>query len=412
MIKSGSSASGDWHQRTVIAAGMTSGLGDFCYETARAVLPGFSAALGIPAAVLGLIEGLAEAMASLMKSVAGWIAERLGIRKGLVVLGYALTPIGQALMALALAWPLLLVGRVLSWFGKGLRGPLRDAIIAQAVASGARGRAFGLHRSLDTLGAVLGPLAAVGVLEWARHWLDADADPVGSFRLVLWLSLIPGVLAVLIFACFVRDEGIKPNPRFRLREAFSTWPPRFRRYLSAVFLFGLGDVSPVLIILAATAVLTPEFGALAAAQFGALLYGLRNLVQVVASWPAGWLADRLGHLPILLAGYGLGLLAMILLASAFLAVASSVLLVAAFVVFGLSAAVQEALESTVAAELSGLGGIALKLGVLGSANGLSRLLGNTLVGFLWTALSPVAGLMAAATTMMLGGLLLAAVPRR
>ncbi|GIX33569.1 MAG: MFS transporter [Lysobacterales bacterium] len=410
MVKSGSSASGDWHQRTVIAAGMTSGLGDFCYETARAVLPGFSAALGVPAAVLGLIEGLAEAMASLMKSLAGWIAERLGTRKGLVVLGYALTPIGQALMALALAWPLLLLGRVLSWLGKGLRGPLRDAIIAQAVASGARGRAFGLHRSLDTLGAVLGPLAAVGLLEWARHWLDAD--PVGPFRLVLWLSLIPGVLAVLIFARFVRDEGIKPNPRFRLRETFSAWPPSFRRYLGAVFLFGLGDVSPVLIILAATAVLTPELGALAAAQFGALLYGLRNLVQVVASWPAGWLADRLGHLPILLAGYGLGLMGMILLASAFLAEASSVLLVAAFLVVGLSAAVQEALESTVAAELSGLDGIALKLGVLGSANGLSRLLGNTLVGFLWTALSPFAGLMAAATTMMLGGLLLAAVPRR
>jgi MFS family permease len=410
VVKSGSSASGDWHQRTVIAAGMTSGLGDFCYETARAVLPGFSAALGVPAAVLGLIEGLAEAMASLMKSLAGWIAERLGTRKGLVVLGYALTPIGQALMALALAWPLLLLGRVLSWLGKGLRGPLRDAIIAQAVASGARGRAFGLHRSLDTLGAVLGPLAAVGLLEWARHWLDAD--PVGPFRLVLWLSLIPGVLAVLIFARFVRDEGIKPNPRFRLRETFSAWPPSFRRYLGAVFLFGLGDVSPVLIILAATAVLTPELGALAAAQFGALLYGLRNLVQVVASWPAGWLADRLGHLPILLAGYGLGLMGMILLASAFLAEASSVLLVAAFLVVGLSAAVQEALESTVAAELSGLDGIALKLGVLGSANGLSRLLGNTLVGFLWTALSPFAGLMAAATTMMLGGLLLAAVPRR
>ncbi len=388
---------------------MTSGLGDFCYETARAVLPGFAAVLGIPPFVLGLIEGLAEAVSSLMKSLAGWIAERVGRRKALVLLGYALTPLGQGLVALAGGWLLVLIGRLISWVGKGLRGPLRDAIIAQAVAAGERGRAFGLHRSLDTLGALLGPLAGVALLEWAARL--PFADETASFRMVLWLSLLPGVLAVLVFARFVRDEGSLPNPRFRLREAFSGWPVRFRRYLGAVFLYGAGDVSPVLAILAATAVLAPELGMLQAAQAAALLYALRNLIQVAASWPAGLLADRFGHQPVLLAGYLLGALAMLLLASAFLAEAA-LLLLAAFVFLGLSAAVQEALESTVAAELSGIRGIALKLGVLGTANGVARLLANALVGALWSAFSPAAGFFAAAALMAIGSLLLASVSRR
>lgn len=389
---------------------MTSGLGDFCYETARAVLPGFAAALGVPPFLLGLIEGLAEAVSSLMKSLAGWIAERVGKRKALVLIGYALTPLGQGLVALAGGWLLILIGRLMSWAGKGLRGPLRDAIIAQAVDARERGRAFGLHRSLDTLGALLGPLAGVALLEWAGRL--PFADETASFRLVLWISLVPGVLAVLVFARFVRDEGSRPNPRFRLKEAFSAWPVSFRRYLGAVFLYGAGDVSPVLTILAATAILTPELGMLAAAQAGALLYALRNLIQVSASWPAGLIADRVGHLPVLLVGYFLGGFAMLLLAAAFLGEAPLPPLIAAFVFLGLSAAVQEALESTVAAELSGIRGIALKLGVLGTANGFARLLANALVGALWSAYSPASGFVAAAALMASGSLLLASTARR
>jgi MFS family permease len=374
------------------------------------VLPGFAATLGVPAAALGLIEGLAEAASSLMKSVSGWIAERVGHRKALVLLGYAATPLGQGLMALAAGWPLLLLGRLLSWIGKGLRGPLRDAIIAQAVVAGERGRAFGFHRALDTLGAVFGPLAGVALLHWAAGL--SSEDPEAPFRLVLWLSLLPGFLAVAVFAAWVRDEGSQPHPRLRLAEALAAWPAPFRRYLGAVFLYGVGDISPVLAILAVTVALAPELGALEAAQVGALLYALRNAVQVLASWPSGLLADRFGHVPVLLAGYLLGVLAMLLLGCALLSGTPLPFLAAAFAIAGLSTAVQEALESTVAAELSGLSGIALKLGVLGSANGVSRLLGNALVGLLWSAVSPVAGLLAAAAAMVLGSVRLAAVPRR
>ena len=143
-----------WMNRTVAGAGLTSALGDFCYETTTVILPGFLATLGVPAAALGLIEGTADAVASFTRMVSGYIADRLGHRKLLVLVGYGLTPVGQMLLALAMGWPLILLGRMVSWFGKGLRGPLRDAIVIQAVSEQARGRAFGFHRAADSVGAV------------------------------------------------------------------------------------------------------------------------------------------------------------------------------------------------------------------------------------------------------------------
>lgn len=220
-----------WLNRTVAGAGLTSALGDFCYETTTVILPGFLAVLGIPAAVLGIVEGVADAVASSTKMVSGYVADKLGHRKLLVLVGYGLTPFGQVLIALAAGWPLLLLGRVVSWFGKGLRGPLRDAIVIQAVSAQTRGRAFGFHRAMDTVGAVVGPLLGVGLLGWAQTWHWDDA--AGPFRLVLWLSVIPGVLAVLAFLTLVQDPQHSPNPALKffsaLRElpyaSSATWVP-------------------------------------------------------------------------------------------------------------------------------------------------------------------------------------------
>ena len=150
-----------WLNRTVAGAGLTSALGDFCYETTTVILPGFLTVLGVPAAALGTIEGVADAVASFTEMVAGYIADRFGHRKLLVLVGYGLTPLGQTLIALAVGWPPILLGRAVSWFGKGLRGPLRDAIVVQSITAETRGRAFGFHRAMDTIGAVAGPLLGV-----------------------------------------------------------------------------------------------------------------------------------------------------------------------------------------------------------------------------------------------------------
>lgn len=390
-----------WLNRTVGGVGLTSALGDFCYETTTVILPGFLAVLGLPAAMLGLIEGLADAVASFTKMAAGYIADKLGHRKALVLAGYGLTPAGQALIALAAGWPLLLLGRLVSWFGKGLRGPLRDAIVVQAITPTARGRAFGFHRAMDTLGAVAGPLLGVALLGWAQTLTWADA--AGPFRLVFWLTLIPGVLAVFSFLILVEDPGHSPNPALRFGTALRNLPGRFRRYLGAVGLFGIGDFSHSLLILAATELLTPSLGVVQAARVAGMLYVVRNITQVAASYPVGALADRVGAMPVLVAGYVLGVLTAVLTAAAFWFSLDAISVLAAiFVLAGLYMAVQEALEAVVTAEMVDQEQLGMSYGALGTVNGTAKFVSSSLVGVCWTAVTPAFGFGLAALLMAAG----------
>lgn len=395
-----------WLNRTVAGVGLTSALGDFCYETTTVILPGFLAVLGIPAATLGLIEGAADALASFTKMVSGFIADKLGHRKALVLVGYALTPLGQALIALAAGWPLLLAGRLLSWFGKGLRGPLRDAIVIQAISPETRGRAFGFHRAMDTIGAVAGPLLGVALLGLAHDWRWQDAT--GPFRFVLWLSVIPGVLAVMSFLWMVQDPEFSPNPALKFFSTLRGLPARFKRYLGAVGVFGLGDFSHSLLILAATQLLTASLGVVHAAQVAGLLYVWRNVVQVLVSFPVGVLADKLGSLPVLIMGYVLGTLTAVLMALAWWHRIDSIALLAAiFFVAGLYVAVQEALESTVTADMVSSETLSTSYGALGAVNGGAKFVSSAAVGTLWTLASPVLAFGLAAALMGLGTLALA-----
>ncbi|MBM3944100.1 MAG: MFS transporter [SAR202 cluster bacterium] len=390
-----------WLNRTVGGAGLTSALGDFCYETTTVILPGFLAVLGIPAAALGFIEGVADAVSSFTKMVAGFIADKLGHRKKLVMLGYALTPVGQVLIALSVGWPLILAGRMVSWFGKGLRGPLRDAIVAQSIAPETRGRAFGFHRAMDTLGAVGGPLLGVALLGWAQGlgW----ADPAAPFRLVFWLTLVPGLLAVLAFFVFVRDPEHSPNPALQFVAALRGLPARFKRYLGAVGLFGMGDFSHSLLILAATQLLSPSMGVVRAAQVAGLLYVLRNVVQLLTAYPVGALADRYGARRILVFGYMCGVLTAVLTVAAFAFHAANPLMLGAiFVAAGLYMAVQEALEATVTADLVDADARGVGYGALGTVNGGAKFISSTGVGLLWTGFSPLVGFGAAAALMAAG----------
>jgi MFS family permease len=399
---------GGWLNRTVAGAGLTSALGDFCYETTTVILPGFLAVLGVPAAALGIIEGIADAVASFTKMASGYVADKLGHRKLLVLIGYGLTPVGQALIAMAAGWPLLLLGRIISWFGKGLRGPLRDAIVIQAITPQTRGRAFGFHRAADTIGAVAGPLLGVALLGWAQA-LPWD-DTAGPFRFVLWLSVIPGILAVLSFLLLVKDPQHSPNPELKFFSSLRGLPARFKRYLFATGIFGIGDFSHSLLILAATQLLTASMGVIHAAQVAGLLYVGRNIVQVVVSYPVGVLADRCGHMPVLVVGYVLGALTAILTALAFwFSIDSVVMLGVIFFIAGLYVAVQEALESTVTAEMVSADTLTMSIGALGTVNGVAKFISSASVGVLWTAVSPVFSFGSAALLMMCGIVALARV---
>jgi len=264
---------------------------------------------------------------------------------------------------------------------------------------------------MDTVGAVAGPLLGVALLGWAQqlHW-DDDSGP---FRLVLWLSVIPGALAVLAFLTLVRDPQHSPNPQLKLLQTLKGLPLRFKRYLGAVAVFGVGDFSHSLLILAATQLLAGGLGLVQAAQVAGLLYVWRNLVQVLTSYPVGALADRLGSLPVLVAGYALGVLTALLAALAFwLRVDSLPLLVLLFTVAGLYVSVQEALESTVTADMVEPQTLALSYGALGTVNGTAKFISSATVGLLWSAVSPVLAFVCAAVLMAAGTAALARLPAR
>ena len=251
-------------------------------------------------------------------------------------------------------------------------------------------------------------LAMIGValLGWSQARVPHDA--ASPFRLVLWLSVIPGVLAVLAFLTLVADPEESPNPALRLLTSLRALPSRFKRYLVAIGVFGAGDFSHSLLILAATQLLTPTMGIVRAAQMAGLLYVWRNVVQIAISFPVGALADRIGHARVLVGGYVLGAVTAALTAVAFsMRVSSLPLLAAIFAVAGVYIAVQDALESTVAAELVPGDMLSTGYGALGTVNGVMKFISSSMIGIAWTAGSPVLSFAIAATLMLAGTLALA-----
>lgn len=384
-----------WLNRTVWGMAGTSFLSDLGHEAQSTLLPSFMATLGLPPAALGAVEGIADASASFVKLGAGWLSDHVGRRKPFVVLGYLATGLASGIIALAAGWPLVLAGKVFGWLGRGVRGPLRDAMLTDAIPKEARGRAFGFHRFGDTLGAILGPLLATALLAvWGRD--------LENTRTLLWWTLVPGVASALVFALFVAERGHTLKGQVSFRHALSQMPPRFRRYLVGVGLFGAGDFARTLLILAASQLLAPTWGPLKAASLAGALYVLHNTVYALSAYPAGVLADRHGHQRVLAWGYSLGAVVPLTVGACFVfELRSVVLLAAAFVVAGLVNGVQDTLEGSTTASLAPAERRGLAFGLLGATNGVGDLLSSLIVGALWTA-HPALGFGYAALLMLIG----------
>jgi MFS family permease len=395
-----------WLNPTVLGAGLTSFLADVCYEMAAAVLPGFMYALGLPAfALTGLVEGAADATSNFAKLGAGWYSDRLGRRKPLVVLGYALTGLTQAFFALG--WPVILVAKLTGWLGKGIRGPLRNAILADAVAPQDRGKAFGLHRAGDTVGAVIGPLIGAALIQWLpAEWFADAADP---YRVVFLLTLIPGIGAVLAFGLLVRERSHAGRPEMEFWASLRELPRPFYRLLVGVGVFGLGDFTDKLLILTAVRTLAPSLGERDAIAFGVVLFACRNVVQALTAFPIGVASDRFGPRRPLIVGYLLGVATMLGFAAVtHLGLDSRVAFLALFALAGVYLSVEEALEGVLTADLvpdRTLRGTAY--GLMGSVNGVGDLVASLAAGLLMQHVSLPAAFLYAAVTMLLGTALLA-----
>lgn len=279
-------------EKNVFFAGLVSFFMDFSSEMIYPLVPIFlSSVLGVNKSIIGLIEGIAESTASLLKVFSGWFSDKIGKRKVLMIAGYGVSTLSRPIIALSTLWGHVLTFRFIDRFGKGIRGAPRDAIIAESTPHKDLGRSFGFHRGMDTLGAVVGPAVAFIILS-----LFTD-----NYRLVFWLSMIPGIIAVLVIIFFIKEQ--KRKSAEVLKSATSGLPSfrakfdwRFKVFVFIVTLFTIGNSSDVFLILRATNIGIKE------TQIP-ILYLLFNLIYSLVSLPAGILSDRIGRKRIILSGF-------------------------------------------------------------------------------------------------------------
>ena len=365
---------------------------DFSHEMATAILPAFLASIGGSAALLGLIEGLADASTSLMKIGSGWYSDYLGRRKPLAVLGYFLTTLGIGTFALAFSWPHVLLSRVVSWIGRGTRGPPRDALQVDSAEPKYFGRVIGFNRGMDTLGAIIGPALALVLIR------------VMAIRSLFIIAIIPGILALLAFTVFVKEKRGRTK-HTSLVLSIKNLPGTFRFFLIAVGIFGLGNFADSMLILRATELLSPANGAVVAASLAILLYTIHNVFYAALSFPIGVIADRFGKKSLLVFGY---LLTGVTSVGFILNTGNIWYLGLLFVLAGLAIAITDSMEKTVAADLLPESLRGTGYGALATINGLGDFASSAVVGFLWTAVSPLAGFGYGAALCILGAILLQA----
>lgn len=383
-----------WLNRTVLGVGLTSLFSDWSHETATTILPAFLTSLGVGPGWLGAIEGTADGLSSVAKLVGGHYVDRLRHRKPLAVVGYAVTTLATAALAFATHAMHALLARVTAWLGRGVRTPTRKALLAADVPPAAYGRAFGLERLMDTLGAIVGPLTALWLLEHTAH----------DYRRVFLWTLLPGLLAVLSIWFLVRERPLAPSPHQSFWHGLRALPSPFRRFLLGVGVFGAGDFSHTLLILYATRQLAPQIGAARATSLAIALYTLHNVFYAGSAYASGWLSDHVSHRKFVLAGgYALAGATAILLC---LGRHELWLLAAIFVLAGFYVGTEEALEDSLAAELVPREQHGMAFGALAAINAIGDFFSSMLVGFLWSAFSVQVAFSASALLFFAGALLI------
>jgi MFS family permease len=387
-------SSSGWLNRTVLGVGVTSLFSDWSHEIATAILPAFLATIGAGPAWLGAIEGIADGLSSFAKLSSGHYTDRLKKRKPLAVFGYAFTALATASFAFATHAYHVLFGRAAAWLGRGLRSPVKKALLAAEVAPGAYGRAFGLERLMDTVGAIAGPLTALWLLDVTNH----------NYRAVFLWTLLPGMIAVLSFWLLVRERPFEARKKVTFLTGLRSLPRNFREFLLGVGVFGSGDFSHTLLILYASRMLAPTHGAARAASLAVGLYTLHNVFYAGSAYVSGWISDIVPHRKAILAGgYALAGVTAIFLTTT---PTSLWLLGGLFVLAGIYVGTEEALEDSLAAEIMPREQHGMAFGTLAAVNAVGDFLSSLVVGFLWSAVSARAAFSFSAVLFFLGAFLI------
>ena len=357
--------------RNVFVTGLVSFFMDVSSEMIYPLVPLFlSNVLGVNKSVIGLIEGIAESTASLLKVFSGWFSDRIGNRKWLMAVGYGISTLSRPIIALATGWHYVMGSRFIDRFGKGVRTAPRDAIIAESTERAYLARAFSFHRSLDTMGAVAGPALAFFLLGIFSN----------DYRKVFWLSMIPGVIAVLLIVFFIAEKkkaviGHSEKPKLTFKHF--NW--RFKAFVFIAAIFAIGNSSDVFLILRAQ-------------QTGIqitmipVVYLLFNLIYSLSSIPAGIAADKFGKKRVILTGFIL--FSILYYGFAVAADAKSIWILFGF--YGLFMGLTEGIQKAFLATIIPQDFKATAFGVFNTVVGLAMFPASVIGGYLWDHISPSA----------------------
>ncbi|MEI6104608.1 MAG: MFS transporter [Methanothrix sp.] len=347
--------------KNILLLGFVSLLNDISSEIIQPILPLFIASLGGGSMAVGLIGGISDGLPSLLKVLAGYWSDRLGKRKPLVVAGYALSAVGKLFLPAATSWQQVFLLKTLERSGKGVRSAPRDAMISESAEEGRRGRGFGLHRAMDSTGAVIGSILAY--LLWQEGMSYSS------------IFMVAGVLSVLALLPFYSVKESFRAPSCMVRLKLSDLSPELRRFLGLAGLFALGNFSYMFFILRAQGL----FSGAEAVAAPLLLYALFNLVYALLALPVGIWSDRVGRRKVLALGYAL----FALTALGFAFVTSLAGLIALFALYGLVYALVDGSERAYVSDLSIASMRGSSLGIYYGAIGVVAILSSLLAGALW-----------------------------
>lgn len=374
--------------RTVAVLGIVSLLTDISTEGIYPLIPLFLVSvLHANASDVGIIEGIAESTASIVRLFSGWLSDLLRNRKWITAVGYGLSAVSKPLFAVATSWPQVLFFRFADRLGKGIRSAPRDALIADVTPVESRGISFGFHRAMDTTGAIAGPVIAF----WLLRSLHLE------FRTIFLLSAIPAILGVTILTAFVReprhshDRTNEERPSLRWRE----FDRPFKRFIVVAVIFHLGNFSDAFLILRARDVGMPTASIM-------LLYVLFNSVEASLAMAAGAVSDKLGRRNVILAGY----LVFALVYLGFALAKGQTVIWLLFGLYGLYYALTGGVQRAFAADLVSARVRGTGLGAYHTMTGLALLPASLVAGYLWDAVSPSAPFFAGAGTAFLAAVLL------
>lgn len=375
--------------RNIWAMGWVSMLNDIASEMIYPIVPIFlKSVLGAPAIVIGLIEGIAESTASFLKLISGWLSDKLRERKAFVVFGYFLSAVSKLIMAVAQMWPLVLFARFVDRFGKGTRTSARDALIVESIDSSIRGRAFGLHRAMDSFGAVIGPLLALLLM-------SAFAE---DYRKVFFLSFFPAIVGVLILLVFVkekkRDRSAIAFKQLNLKFKWKDLNPNLRLFLIVSAIFSLGNSSDAFLILR-----SQDIGLTATLTVAA--YVLYNIFYTIFSYPAGVASDKIGPKRILAASFFLFSLVYL----GFGLVNQQWMIWALFPIYGLYIALTDGVSRAYIATMVMPEKSGTAFGAYQMILGFGTFLSSFVAGMLWSYVSPSAPFLFGSITALLAGLI-------